>query len=64
MSLAYGFSTFFGFFFFPAGGEGGLLCRYGINRKKSPSPHPKAKIISIAQVVELGLSHVALMLFR
>jgi hypothetical protein len=58
------FLTFFRFFFSPAGGEDGLLSRQGNNSKKSPSPHTKARIISIAQVVELGFSHVSQMLFR
>ena len=50
---------------FSAGaGEGESRWRRGDNRWKSPSPHTKAKIMSIVQVVELGVSHIGLMLSR
>ena len=43
---------------FSAGaGEGESRGRRSNIRRKSPSPHTKAKIMSIAQVVELGVSH-------
>ena len=46
------------------GGKDGSPGSQGSSRRYSPSPHTKARTMSIAKVVELGLSHVALRLFR
>lgn len=52
------------FLCFLGGGEDRLLEKQGSNKKKSPSPHRKLRMISITQEVGLVLSQVALMLLR
>ena len=45
------------------GGDTGQFFRNGSSRKKSPAPHIKAVVMSIAMNTELGLIHESLMLF-
>lgn len=41
-----------------------MLLKKVSNRRKSPSPHRKVKMISVTQGVKLELSHVSITLFR
>lgn len=58
MGFSQSFLTFLVFLYFLAGDKGGLLWKQGSNRRKSPSPHRKAKMVSITQEGGLELSQV------
>ena len=49
------FLTFGGFFLLPGGGDAGYFFRKGISRKKSPAPHIRPMIMSLAMTMELRL---------
>lgn len=51
------------FFLLPGGGDPGYSFRNGISRKKNPTPHRMAKIMSITVDMELELIQKSLMLF-
>jgi hypothetical protein len=44
-------------FSLPGGGDPGYFFRNGISRKKSPTPHIMAKLMSINMDIELGFLH-------
>ncbi|KAG8505190.1 hypothetical protein J0S82_000830 [Galemys pyrenaicus] len=47
-----------------SGGKDRFLWKQGRNRKKSPSPHRKTKVVSVTQQLQLELSQQDKMLFR
>ena len=64
LGLSQGFLTFLTFLRFTGGRKDGFLWREGRSTRKSPSPHKKARMVSIAQEVEVELNQVARKLFR
>lgn len=64
MGFSQSFLTFLVFLYFLAGGKDGLFWKKGSNRKKRPSPHRKARMVSVTQEVGLELSQVVPVLLR
>lgn len=58
------FLTFLLFLSFLDGGKDGLLWKQGSNRRKIPSPHRNARMVSTTQDVWLDVSQVSITLFK